>query len=107
MPTDIREPWNLVVSDEALLRMKERFPDVVSGHSNLWIAARLRELAHQGNEWVLKPEWRVKQLLAHHCKDAIYVKAGKVLIVIEDHVIVTCHAGTADRWQKKELSSVN
>lgn len=100
MMNDIKEPWNLIVPQHAIERYKERAK--VFGRSDFHIAHTLRQLCISGCEMELKPDKRLRQLLAHDCKPARYFKGEKVLIVVEDRTIITIHEMTADKWIKKE-----
>lgn len=90
------EPWNLKVTRHAVERYRERH---LTSHNDMWVANKLREMISDGKEYKLRPEHRVRQLLAHDCKEAVYVKYGKFIIVIEDSAVITLHFGTADKWE--------
>lgn len=89
-----------MVSDHALQQHRNR--NGLGQATDLKIAANLRNIAAYGKEYVLKDEvTKVKQLLAHDCKEARYFKDGQVMVVVEDNTIVTSHHATHKKWIPK------
>ncbi len=97
---DISEPWNLNGPLHAIARYRER--TFCTSKSDFTIANLLRQVCMSGCEMVLKPDKKLRHLLAHDCKPARYFKGEKLIVVLEGKTIITCHEGTADKWIKKD-----
>lgn len=65
------------------------------------IANDLRSIVSDAREYILREEFRVRELLNHNFKKARYFKSGSSMVVLEDDCIVTSHlAEAAHRWLK-------
>lgn len=96
----LREIYNIQVSAHAISRFKDRCGNAQI--SDLSAASRIRNVIQNGKEFVIKdPVLAVRQLLAHDCAKARYFKEGKVMVVLEERVVVTCHLAEANRWVPK------
>lgn len=90
---------NLVVSDHALERFRER---TGSTASDITIANTLRSAVENGQEMELHERYRIIELLNHGFKHARFFKYGASLVVVTDNIITTIHNQQAYRWHKKK-----
>lgn len=61
--------------------------------------SRIRQRLEMADEWRLKEKFRLIELLAHGRESKIW-KQGDMVFIVEDGVVITCHHGTADRWER-------
>lgn len=95
------EPWNLLVTQHAIERYRER----TSGPSmsEAKAALKIRAIVLDGEEMVLRNKIEsVKQLLAHDLEDARYFKLGAFMAVVANNMIKTVHLAEANKWTKKQ-----
>lgn len=84
--------------EQARSRMK-----IAARRPDSWVAEKLREMVRTGGEWVLKPQKRLTQLLAHGCEDARYFKKDGMLVVVAGDTIKTVHGAThVGKWTPKK-----
>lgn len=69
--------------------------------SDATIATRIACAIASGEEWEMKAQFRLVELIAHGQAARYFKTPGELIYIVENGVVVTCHHGRADKWQKK------
>lgn len=91
----LARPRDLRVSTHAVRRFQER-TGTKKRHEH--IAQQIRKMAEFAEMVELKQEFRLSQLLSHKSKQATYLNADGLILVVVDGEIQTVHFGEAKKW---------
>lgn len=84
------------VTQHALDRFRERSG---SKRSDERVLGQMASQLCASTEIELKPQFRIVELMAHGLHARFFRAPNGMVFVVEEGVLVTAHAGTADRWQ--------
>lgn len=95
-----RKSDSVIISPHAIDKFMER-----SGSKNRTRAVKtIRKLIDNAEYVEIKDNFRVIQLLNHHCTKTVYKNAHGWILVFVDDTLITIHRGEAKRWKAPEES---